>query len=373
VQTIKGVPKRLVPRVIQPARPEYNVLIGRFLRPLEHVLYRAIGRVFGADVVMKGKNAFQTGALFSQAWSGYEDPVAVDLDASRFDQHQKTGLLSWTHVIYHIFCHLTNEELMWLGWRLHVRGFVRAADGSIVYEVDGCKCSGHIDTATGNVLVMCGAIYALLHSLGLARPGRCQVSVFDNGDDCTLVGERSTIAAIIPAIAPFFQKLGLVMKVGRVVDVLEEVTFCQTQPVFDGASWRMVRNPHVSMSKDVTILGTHFTGDRLAAQMFAISQCGMALTYGLPVLQAHYQAMGRGQEKGRSCDVRLLDTGFFRLAHGLKPGVVTTVTTAARVSFWRAFGIVPDTQVALEVQLDSRPPIKDGRIGHHALERLVLA
>lgn len=368
-----GVEKWLVPRLIQPAKPEYNVLIGRFLKPLEHVMYHALERVFGAPVVMKGRNAYQTGELFAEAWARYRDPVALRLDAKRFDQHQKLGILGWTHIVYQFFCALSNEEREYLKWRLTVHGFMHCCDGDLKYVVHGCKCSGHIDTALGNVLVMCGAIYSFLHHYGLARPGWCAVSVFDNGDDCTLVGERSIITMLAPLVDPFFQQLGLIMKVEPIVDVLEKATFCQTVPVFDGVAWRMVRDPHLSMSKDATILGKHFTGDLLGPQLHAISQCGLALTAGLPVLQSYYLAMGRGQSKVRGADIRLLDTGFFRLAHGLQLGRTAPVTDAARVSFARAFDICPDLQVELERQFDASRGTVGGAIGEGCPDRIVLA
>ena len=40
------------PRCIQPRDPRYNASIGRYLKPLEHVLYGAVGKITGEGVVI---------------------------------------------------------------------------------------------------------------------------------------------------------------------------------------------------------------------------------------------------------------------------------------------------------------------------------
>lgn len=94
-EKIMEKPKRLVPRVIQPRRPEYNVLVGRYIRHLEKPIFGIINKVFGAPTVMKGMDAFVQGQSFANSWAQFAHPVAVMLDAARFDQHVSIPLLSW--------------------------------------------------------------------------------------------------------------------------------------------------------------------------------------------------------------------------------------------------------------------------------------
>ena len=56
------VPTDKAPRCIQPRRPVYNVGVGRYLKPIEHRIYKAIQKVFASDtpVVLKGFNAVET-------------------------------------------------------------------------------------------------------------------------------------------------------------------------------------------------------------------------------------------------------------------------------------------------------------------------
>jgi len=347
--------KRIVPRLIQPRAPEYNIVVGCYIRHLEHKLYHDISHVFGDHpVVMKGYNAYQVGEFFHEAWDTYHDPVALGLDASRFDQHINPALLEWEH--QHYTRHYPGDGR--LKAYLHLQkvnsGWIRCPDGVLKYSVDGGRCSGDMNTALGNCLIMCGAVYSLCYGIHHRLPRR--VRVFDNGDDCVIIGERDDVTLIRDAVVPFFDTLGLVMKVEPLVSRLEAVSFCQTQPVYDGQKWRMVRDPRLCLSKDVTFLNRTFASIGLSAQLHAIAECGLALTGGLPIMQAFYTSLPRGHK--RVCgpiDPRFYDTGMFMMARGLAPHCAP-VSTEARVSFWRAFGITPDLQMAIEADYDSAPP-----------------
>jgi hypothetical protein len=83
------------PRVIQPRDPRYNVEVGRFLKPIEKDLYQAVARVFHEPTIFKGFNAHDSGRLMKVKWDKYQDPVAVGLDASRFDQCVSRQALEW--------------------------------------------------------------------------------------------------------------------------------------------------------------------------------------------------------------------------------------------------------------------------------------
>jgi hypothetical protein len=128
------------PRVIQPRSSRYCYAVGLYIKAVEHMLYKAIDSLFGARTVMKGLNADQRGAAFHEAWNRFKDPVAVGLDASRFDQHVSTALLQLEHSIY-LACFDNDEELeRLLNMQLVNRGFVRCAEGSIRYVVRVPAC-----------------------------------------------------------------------------------------------------------------------------------------------------------------------------------------------------------------------------------------
>jgi hypothetical protein len=89
-----------VPRVISPRNPKFNLRLGRFLRPIEDRIFKSLGKLFGHKTVMKGTNTEQTAEYLRQKWEMFKDPVAIGLDASRFDQHVSLDALIFEHSIY---------------------------------------------------------------------------------------------------------------------------------------------------------------------------------------------------------------------------------------------------------------------------------
>lgn len=344
--------KRAVPRVIQPRKPEYNLLVGCFLKPLEHVLYGHIATVFGRPTVMKGYNAFQVGGFFHETWDSFHDPCAIGLDASRFDQHVSVPLLRWEHQQYLKYFNGSSVLANLLRAQLHNRGFVRSSPNDLHYKIAGGRCSGDMNTAMGNCLLMCAMVHSLIRESGVHQSKRSRVALFNNGDDCVLMGERSDLLMIKPHVVPFFEKLGFVMKVEAMVDVLEQVSFCQTSPIYDGANWRMVRDPRMSLSKDATIIGYENATRHLSNHLLQLGTCGLSLTWGIPLLQSYYSALRRGQHPSHGYnDEAFKNSGFYQMSLGLS-AKWEPVSDAARVSFYRAFGIVPDLQIEAEKYYD---------------------
>lgn len=362
--------KRGVPRLIQPRRPEYNVAVGRFLRPLEHRIYEDIALACGAPTVMKGFNAFEVARIMREHWESFAQPVAIGLDASRFDQHVSASVLKWEHSVYEsYFAPPHRRELhRLLKMQLHNRGFVRCYDGEVSYTVDGTRCSGDMNTALGNCLIACSGVKTYADSLGI------RVRLVDNGDDVVVFLEAGDVTRFLGGVNDYFAKLGFVMKVEAPVSVFERVSFCQTQPVYDGTRWRMVRDPRTSCTKDATLLGLPKSQVELDLRCDAIGKCGLALTGGLPVLQTYYTRMTTFTRpyvdhapKGnavRGSDLRkarmserisesLEYTGFRMLARGLE-AFVAPVSDQARYSFALAFDITPAAQRAIEDILSSR-------------------
>lgn len=352
VQKIKG--KRSVPRLIQPRKPEYNVCVGRYIRQLEHQIFSMVTRVFaGKDegleshgpVIMKGFNTFERAHHMHQAWSRIRNPAAIGLDASRFDEHVSSAMLRWEHRRYlNFFAGLDRKELSAvLRAQIKNKGFIRTSQGRIKYCVDGNRSSGDMNTALGNCLIMCAAVYSLMKSLHI--PHR-DFALINDGDDCVLIVNQSLAKLVCEAIPKWFHALGFVMKVETPVFAFEDIGFCQTHPVFDGKCWRLVRNFPESLSKDAIVL-TDITSPGVYPRYFrSIGDCGLALTYGMPVLQEYYECFRRAASD-LPLEHPVFETGMFRLAHGLSPNY-EEVSENSRFSFWRAFGLLPDAQIELE-------------------------
>lgn len=333
------------PRLIQPRSPRYNVRVGQYIKPIEHPIYRAIDRSFGAHVVAKGKNAVERGAMLREAWDSLSDPVAVFLDASRFDQHVSKEALEWEHSVY-LAVHQGDPVLQrLLSWQLVNRGFLYCDDGSVKYSVTGCRASGDMNTALGNVLIMCGLMSQFLQEWG--GPG---ARLVNDGDDCVVLVERRMLTTVKAMAQQWFLDFGFTMKIEGDTDVFEKIEFCGSQPVFDGEKWVMVRNPHTTLDKDMVSVKPINDQPTWARQCQNISDCGLALAGNIPVFCSFYDMLSQGIDTPRQ-----LETGMDYLALGME-GKRRVPSEAARTSFFMAFDITPDEQVALEEFYDSVTP-----------------
>jgi len=330
------------PRVIQPRSPRFNVMIARYLKRLEKKLADGIAEVWGGTTIMKGLNAEGVGAAMAQMWGEFKDPVAIPLDATRFDQHVSAQALEWEHSVYEA-CYDRKDRTKLhklLEMQLANRGFGRVGNCKLDYEVVGRRMSGDINTGMGNCLLMCAMLLKFRDDM------RVKMRLANNGDDCVLVVERRDLW-VEAEIAPHMLRFGFPVVVEPSVDVLEAVSFCQTHPVYDGARWLMMRDPRICIDKDLcTVLDMSNLG-AVRKWAHAIGTCGLAMTAGLPVMSAFYEMLVRHGVKGNVMDSPWMDGGFKQMAAGLSRNHMV-IPAAARVSFWRAFGILPDMQLAME-------------------------
>ncbi len=88
------------PRVIQPRNPRFNAAIGKYIKPLEKIIYKDLGQLYKYPCVAKGFDVYQTGSIIHSKWSMFKQPCAISLDASRFDQHCSVAALQWSHSFY---------------------------------------------------------------------------------------------------------------------------------------------------------------------------------------------------------------------------------------------------------------------------------
>lgn len=347
----KGDP---APRVIQPRSPRFNLEVGRYLKLFEKELAHGFQRAFGYNVILKGLNADAVAEVLLDNWQQFIDPVAIGLDASRFDQHISVEALEYEHSVYNSVFH-SDELAGLLKWQLNNRGFGRVGSTLVKYNVNGCRMSGDINTGMGNCLIMSSLVlnYFAEHNL-CAR-------LSNNGDDCVVICERQDLSKL-QHISEYFTDFGFKLKREPLVDRLELVQFCQTQPVFVGDHYRMVRNPWTAMSKDCVSLLPMESEGNFNAWRDAIGVCGLELTRGVPVWESFYTALKTVTGDRRGGIERVYDSGMGYMARGVKQ--VDSITAQSRYSFWVAFGIDPDLQIAMEQQwpgivFDPSPPVKN--------------
>lgn len=333
------------PRIISPRDPRYNVALGCYLKHIEHMLYRAIAKTFGSTTVSKGLNVEDTASLLRDKWALFDDPIAIGLDASRFDQHVSKAALRWEHSIYNAI--YSNDPLLvdLLKWQLenHCRGYTK--DGYLKYTTQGTRMSGDMNTAMGNCLIMCGLMYSY------SKERSVQMELVNNGDDCVVIINRKDEHKFHHGLSEWFCEMGFTMKIEPSVDVFERIQFCQMQPVNDGLKYVMVRIPQVSIAKDSISIKPLDSESMFCKWIGAVGEGGVSLTGGIPVLQSFYCALERSSKGLRLKNDPTMETGWWYLSRGMARKV-TPVSEIARVSFWLAFDIQPSMQREIERYYD---------------------
>jgi hypothetical protein len=80
-----------------------------------------------------------------------------------------------------------------------------------------------MDTALGNVLIMCMLMMSYCKSIGLRFR---DYALVNNGDDNVLICERRD-AHKFESMTEWFAEMGFRMKVESIIDEIEKVEFCQ--------------------------------------------------------------------------------------------------------------------------------------------------
>lgn len=332
------------PRCIQPRKPIYNLAVGRYIKKVEHRLYRRIAKVFGdGPTVMKGYTVEGVARIMRGKWDSMIDPVAIGLDATKFDMHVCEGMLKWEHSIYEaIYSNGSLAELKrLLSWQRHNIGRGRAENGRLWYKVKGRRASGDMNTALGNCLIMCALIWQYAKERGV------HVKLVNNGDDCVVFMERRDAEKFSRGLDEWFLESGFRMTREPLVHEFEKIEFCQMHPIETARGWTMVRNISVAMQKD-TMCTMPLDAGSARKWMYAVGECGLALTAGVPIMQEFYSAYKRnGNPKSNISKSPIMLTGL-SMMRGDLASTSTEVTDVARLSVFKAWNISPDEQVALE-------------------------
>jgi len=321
-------------------------VLGKYLKKAEKDFFRAINKAWGghtAHTVIKGLNSHDSAEVMRAKWQRFRRPVALGLDAKKYDMHVRIPGLSYEHSFYDL-TFLIEELRAALRSQLHNVGVAYCPDGKVYFTIDGTRCSGDLNTALGNCILMCALIFNLCEELEV------DAELANNGDDCVLFFEEEHLARLQAAIPGYFVRFGFRMTVEEPVYEFEKLEFCQSQPVKLASGWCMVRNVRTCLKKDPMCL-IPIQNDRVWRKWLgAVGECGLASVPGCPVLQSFYGAFARsGKAAGRKFKQHLFkNTGVLERAWEGS----SVVTDEARASFYAAFGITPDYQIALEHYYD---------------------
>jgi hypothetical protein len=296
------------PRIIQPRDPRYNVELGRYLKHLEPRIFKAIKKVFGGHTVFKGFNALESGRRLRKKWDKFPNPVAVGLDAKRFDQHVRARHLRWEHERYGKY-YPGDRFLRWiLSMQLLNRGAAHCNDGTVRYVVDGCRMSGDMNTSLGNCLLMCALVWTYCDERQL------EYELANNGDDCVVILDASHLGRFLGGLTEWFWEAGFDMEVEDPVYQFERIEFCQTRPVWTPEGWIMVRDI-TAVDKDLVAFGLGQSEQEWRNACHMIGECGLHLAGHIPLFGALYRRLFTAGVGGRKIERAM--TGMDYLAGAL--------------------------------------------------------
>lgn len=329
------------PRCIQPRKPVYNLCLGAFIKPIEHKLYRAVDALFGSPTIMKGYNIEEVGNILNDHWGAFAVPVAIGLDATKFDMHVSPEALEWEHGIYRTIFNKSAALSRLLDWQMNNIGRGHCVDGKLKYKVRGKRFSGDMNTALGNCLIMSCLVKRYADSLGI------DIRLANNGDDCVVFMESYNIARFSEGVNTFFYNGGFRLTTEEPVYNLAEVEFCQMHPIRATRGVKMVRNIPIAISKDTLSVIPLHTRKAMTQWMAAVGECGLAVAGDIPILRDFYNLYHRTGTPSNIKAHAAMDTGMARLAVGLI-SKYEDILPETRADVYTAWGYTPDHQVAIE-------------------------
>nr|UBR90297.1 RNA-dependent RNA polymerase P1-P2 fusion protein [Rose spring dwarf-associated virus] len=339
--------KPIAPRLICPRSKRYNVELGRRLKFNEKRIMRAIDAMFESPTILSGYDSFRVGRIVAAKWGKFRDPVAIGVDASRFDQHVSRQALKFEHSVYNgIFCDPILKKL--LKWQLRNDVVLFVEDKMLQFTIDRMRMSGDINTSMGNKIIMTGLMHLYFRDLGV------QAELCNNGDDCVIICEKKDQSKF-DNLAAWFLDFGFSMAIEEPVYELEKLEFCQGHPLCINGSYRMVRKPE-SMSKDAHSMLSMKHHEDVKTFLSATAQCGLVLNSGVPILEAFHRCLYRtsGYKKvSEGLIKKVISYGQDERLGGRRAIREEPVTMGNRMSFWKAYGVDPKTQVLVERYFDN--------------------
>jgi len=350
-----------VERLISERSDVYKVENGRYLKPLEKKIFKLINGMFSSVTLFKGLNAAQQGKYMHQHWTHFNHPVAFSSDLSRCDQHISKIALMFEHSIYKLFYPQDKYIAEILKMQLEGKNYLQIGKWLYKYYTVGGRKSGDYNTALGNALIVCALFWTYSKMKGV------EVRLANNCDDSVTIMEQEHYEHYKSGFIEWWEEMGFTMKVEPPVYVFERIQFCQTQPVYDGCEWVMVRDPKCLSKDSLSIKPLNST--KLARRWAAcVALGGINLTGGMPIWQEFYAWMGRFADGAKPLTGDpTQDTGLSRLSKGMARQY-SLPTSDARLSFERAYGISPTAQVMIEKYYQT---LKIGK-GHHCMQQTTI-
>lgn len=339
------------PRPIQYRGPRYNLVAARYLLAIEEKLYAALHVRNAARLyTSKGLTTQARADLLLKLWSCRSNPMALCVDASRFDAHVRVEHLKEEQAFYKALFP-RDRLLAWLlAKQLHNRGI--GAFGSR-YSRAGGRMSGDVNTALGNTLIQLMVLKTLC--------GDVECDIIAEGDDAIIFGDVDSLTRLAGCITQRAETVGFSLKVST-ARWPEELEYCSSRPIeVQSGDWVSVRGwPKPLLSDHLTarpVASERAKNEkaRTMAVCFAHQYTGIPVYSALAKYQLSWAKPGKLdpwydrhfwlQTLGASWSVRRPV-----IAAGME-SVPASPSRIARDSFALAFDVSPSEQIGMEREL----------------------
>lgn len=342
--------KLKTPRAIQYRGPRFNLMLAKFLLPYEEKFYSEFSKPNSTRLhTSKGLTPDARANLISALWDRHPRPLALNLDASRFDAHVTKELLQQEAAFYKR-AHKNNRLLEFLlkAQRCN-RGQGRWGSK---YRVEGCRMSGDVNTALGNTLIQLVVLSFLFRDV--------HVDILVEGDDAVVFGDVDALRRAYASLDQRAGDIGFTLS-SSIARCKEEVDYCSSKIIeVEHGKWRSVRNWPKPFFTDCYTAKPVF-GEKARLEKARTMAVGYDTMYhGLPVFGAWGSYLLSHAKPGKLDPA--YDAYFFSRAATAaanwhvdykSSGLLKSVepTSLSRASFYVATGISPSEQLLWESRL----------------------
>lgn len=257
------------PRMVHHRSYEAIFELLRYIKPLEHFLYKKKIRVNGLQSettnVAKGLNGNRRAEIIRQKFESIHNCEVLSLDCSSFELHTSlVYLLSENNIMMAHYKH--DKYFRWMCSNLLIN-FGRT-DNGVRWSRRGGRVSGDAHTGFGNTLCM----LLIVTQFAMDNP-HIRLDTLSDGDDTLLFYEKGTVT--VQQITEHFAAAGHELRVDNVTDDYEKILFCQHRFI-DGV---MVRDPKEILEKALTV--TNSLTEISPRDYFASIGKGLKAVYGV--------------------------------------------------------------------------------------------
>jgi len=325
-------------RLIQYMKETGALEMGRFTHAVELDIY-SLQDKYGTKIFGKGGNLHEIAEDMVRKKSNFLDPVYLLLDASKFDAHVSDLMLKSVAKWYPRLLQLPKQRkyVAWL-WQHTITNYGFTA-GGIRFKTHGTRMSGHMDTGLGNSLIMFAMITSYLKVVGITK-----YSMSVNGDDSVVMIERSDV--VRARDISIFKRFGFNMKF-EMTDDFSQMDYCQTRPVKTKYGWILARAPDRILGR-VGWSVTKFSKAKRKDYLFSLGKGEQAINYGLPIGYALGKALVRAAPHGKMMDITRKRYISYTRQRYWASGEDAVIDDETRMSYYEAWGIAPEEQIAIE-------------------------